>query len=347
MVQQRSMRAVVQDGYGPFDRLTIHDMPIPTPDDGEVLIRVMASSVHADVWHSVTGLPYVLRLFGNGIRRPKQPIPGTDLAGIVEAVGSAVTTLSVGDRVFGEPRASMQWLNTGTLAEFAVAPVDSMYTFPDDLSFTEAASIPTSAVIALEVLRGEAQTTPGDAMLINGAGGAVGVFAIQIAKAMGANVTAVDRGRKLDVLRQLGADHVIDYEVEDFTKNGEVYDTLLDIATNRPYPQVKDSVNPQGNYVLVGHAGYSTKKRRWLGELGRYAAMLPRVPFDDRLELGRPTHDIPPMAAVTDMVRSGDIRPVVGALFTMDEVVDALHLVTIGDATGRVVVSIGTETEAH
>ncbi|MGI9667651.1 MAG: NAD(P)-dependent alcohol dehydrogenase [Acidimicrobiia bacterium] len=343
MVEQRMMRAVVQDGYGPYERLTIGEVPIPEPGDDEIRIRVLASSVHADVWHAVTALPFVLRFFGNGISRPKQPVPGTDLCGIVDIVGSGVTTFEVGDRVYGEPVAAKQWISAGTLAEYATAPAASMHPVPEGITDEEAASLPTSAVIALEVLRGEASIQPADTVLINGAGGAVGVHAVQIAKAMGAEVTAVDRADKLPKLSELGADHVIDFQAEDFTTNGIVYDVVLDIASNRPFDDVKESVKPEGNYVLVGHAGYSYTKRRWIGEVGTFARLMARSPFDERLKLGSRQKDPPPMEAVAALVETGELKGVVAATFPLDQVVSAMQLVTSGDATGRVVISMAAD----
>jgi NADPH:quinone reductase-like Zn-dependent oxidoreductase len=211
------MKAVVHDTYGvPSEVLTVRDIAVPAVGDNDVLVRVRAASVHPDVWHVVTGLPYILRLMGNGVRRPKFPVPGSDLAGVVEAVGRTVTRFKAGDDVFGES-VSFGWRNGGAFAEYASVPQEFLALKPANVTFEQAATVPTSGYIALNNLSG-AGALAGQNVMINGAGGCVGPLAIQIAKAAGARVTAVDRAEKLAMMRSLGADRVIDYEKEDVNR---------------------------------------------------------------------------------------------------------------------------------
>lgn len=215
------MRAIVQRRYGqPEDVLELRNIDKPAIGADEVLLRIRAASVSPDVWHVVTGRPYVLRIMGAGIRRPKNPVPGTDAAGVIESVGKNVTRLQPGDEVFGEIVRGHQWKNGGAYAEYAAAPETALEPKPASLTFEEAAAIPTSALIALDNLRRE-NVQQGDSVLVNGAAGGVGIFAVQILRSDGARVTAVDSTEKLDMLRSVGADDVIDYTREDFTQNGE------------------------------------------------------------------------------------------------------------------------------
>ena len=195
-------------------------MDTPVAGDDEVLVRVRAASMHPDVWHVVSGRPYVLRLMGAGLAVPRNPIPGTDMAGIIESVGKGVVRLRPGDPVFGETVAAQQWVNGGAFAEFVSVRQDLLALKPEDVTFEQAASVPTSGFIALQNLRAPRGWGPGRKVLINGAGGGVGALAVQIAKAVGAHVTAVDSTNKLGMLRLLGADEVVDFTREDFTRRG-------------------------------------------------------------------------------------------------------------------------------
>ena len=218
------MKAVVQAKYGSLDDLALREVDKPATRNDEVLVRVRAASVHPDVWHVVCGRPYVLRLMGAGFSRPKHPIPGTDMSGVVESVGTNVTGFRQGDQVFGETSTPSQWANGGAYAEFVAVRQDQLALKPDNVTFAQAASVPASGFIALQNLRGASRSLPGKRVLVNGAGGGVGSLALQIAKAYGAHVTAVDGTSKLGMLRSLGADHVVDYTQEDFTRNGHRYD---------------------------------------------------------------------------------------------------------------------------
>ena len=226
------MKAIVQDTYGSPDVLELRDIDRPVVEDDEVLVRVRAASVHPDVWHVLTGLPYVLRVMGAGLRKPKNPVPGTDLAGVIESVGKNVTRFGPGDEVFGETLKGMQWINGGAYAEYATAPEDALALKPANVTFEQAAAVPTSALIALPSLRAGGEIQAGQRVLVNGAGGGVGAIAVQLAKAFGADVTGVDCTSKLDMVRSIGADQVIDYTQEDFTRRGERYDLIFDIPGN-------------------------------------------------------------------------------------------------------------------
>ena len=215
------MKAVVQANYGSLDNLELRDVAKPPVGKDDVLVRVRAASVHPDVWHVVCGRPYVLRLMGAGLSRPKNPIPGTDMAGVVESVGANVTGFRQGDQVFGETSTPSQWANGGAYAEFVAVRQDQLALKPANITFAQAASLPASGFIALQNLRGASRALPGKSVLVNGAGGGVGSIALQLAKAYGAQVTAVDGTSKLSMLRSLGADHVIDYTREDFTQGAK------------------------------------------------------------------------------------------------------------------------------
>jgi NADPH:quinone reductase-like Zn-dependent oxidoreductase len=247
------MKAVIQDKYGSPDALELREIDEPPIEDDEVLVRVRAASVHPDVWHVVTGLPYLLRLMGAGLLKPKNRIPGTDMAGHVEAVGKNVKEFRPGDEVFGETLRGLQWHNGGAYAEYVAVPEDMLALKPANVTFEQAASVPTTGYIVLMNLRGKAQVKPGQKVLINGAGGGVGTLALQIAKAHGATVTAVDSTEKLDMLRSLGADQVIDYTQEDFTRRDERFDLIFDIPGNHSFSDCRRVLTPEGVYVLIGH----------------------------------------------------------------------------------------------
>ena len=255
------MQAIVQDRYGPFEEvLRLEEVDRPQVADDEVLIRVRAASVHPDVWQVVTGHPAVLRLMGAGIRRPKQRIPGTDVAGIIESVGARVTRFEVGDAVFGEIVDGHQWHNGGAFAEYVAAPVTKLASKPAQVSFEQAATVPSSGLIALQGVCEQGHVEAGQRVLVNGAGGGVGSFAVQIAKAHGAHVTAVDRTDKLETLRSIGADEVIDFTQQDYTTRGERYDLIVDIPGNRSLKELKRALEPDGLYVLIGHELYGSSR---------------------------------------------------------------------------------------
>ena len=245
------MKAVVQYKYGsPDDVLALREINKPVAGDDEVLVSVRAASVHPDVWHVVTGRPYVLRLMGAGVLKPKNPVPGTDVAGRVESIGKGVTRFRPGDEVFGETHTRLQWHNGGAFAEYVSVPQDALALKPANVTFEQASAVPTSGFIALHNLRGEGQIRSGQRVLINGAGGGVGTIALQLAKAYGAHVTGVDGTRKMEMIRSLGADYVIDYTQEDFTRRGERYDLILDVASNLSLSACQRALCPPGSTFL-------------------------------------------------------------------------------------------------
>ncbi len=337
------MRAIVQREYGPHSEvLRVREISPPVAGVGQVLVGVRATSVHADVWHAVNGIPYVLRLMGSGVTSPKRPIPGTDLAGEVVAVGPAAGGFRPGDRVFGEVTPSSQWSNAGTFAEFAAVDESLLTRIPDHLSFEEAAAVPTAALIALTNLRDEGRVRAGQRVLVNGAGGAVGVWAVQLAKVIGAEVTAVDGPAKLDLLRGLGADHVIDYTQHDFTAMGDRFDVVFDIVSQAPFRQVRRALEPDGTFVLVGHDQYGRSGHRWLGSLGRMLPLLAISPFVQQIPpirsgLSRQEN----MAAIAQLLGEHRIRPVVDErTFPLELAAEAIDYLTSGVAMGRVVLTV-------
>jgi NADPH:quinone reductase-like Zn-dependent oxidoreductase len=334
------MKAIVQTAYGdPDEVLELREITEPTAGSGEVLVKVHAASVHPDVWHVVRGVPSVLRLMGAGVREPKVLVPGTDLAGRVESVGAGAKRFRPGDEVYGEIVSVNQWRNAATYAEYVAVSEDRLWPKPSNITFEQAAAVPTSASIAVRGLRDEARLRAGQRVLINGAGGGVGTFAVQIAKAIGADVTGVDSRAKLEMLREIGADRVIDYAEQDFTRSGERYDLVFDIA-GRSWSDVKRALRPDGTYVLIGHDHFGSAGRR-LGSLGRFAGLLLLAPFDRRLtglRGARPSED--PMAVVHRLVEAGSITPVVGRTFPLEEAVAAIHALEAEQVPGKIVLAV-------
>jgi NADPH:quinone reductase-like Zn-dependent oxidoreductase len=337
------MQAIVQDGYGaPDEVLHLRDVDRPVPKDDEVLVRVHAASVHPDVWHMVRGRPYVLRIMGAGLSGPRNPIPGTDLAGRVESVGADVTRFRPGDEVFGESVRGYQWHNGGAYAEYVAVHEESLASKPSTVSFEHAAALPTPALIVLQNLRGPAKIHAGQRVLINGAGGGVGAFALQLAKAEGAEVTGVDRPEKLDMLRSIGADRVIDFTREDFTTNGQRYDLILDIPGNYPFSKVRPSLTPTGVYVLIGHDGYGASAGRWLGSLRRFFKLVVISPFVKQLpplDFSSPNKR-EAMARVKELLESGKVSPVIDRTFPLSEVPRAIRYLEESRSPGRIIITI-------
>jgi NADPH:quinone reductase-like Zn-dependent oxidoreductase len=335
------MKAVHQSRYGDPDAvLSISDIAVPTIGDHEVLVHVRAASVHPDVWHVVTGKPYVLRLMGGGLIRPRQPVPGIDVAGVIEAVGRAVTRFRPGDAVFGESHPGIQWLNGGAFAEYAAVPQDTIALKPDNVTFEQAAAVAASGYIALTNLREAAPIQPGQRVLVNGAGGSVGSIALQFAKARGARVTGVDRAGKLDMLRSLGADETIDYRQSDITKRGERYDLIVDVASNLSIAEGKRLLTAGGSHIFIGHDHFGQAAGPVLGSVPRALAHLVRGLF------ARPARERSPMPGkqevmetLADLMRNGKLTPVIDTAFELGQVREAMHHLQSGDACGRIVLT--------
>lgn len=340
------MRAVVQSGYGdPSAVLQVREVAAPVAAADEVLVRMRAASVHPDVWHVVTGLPRILRLMGSGLRGPEQPIPGTDMAGQVESVGSAVTRFRPGDEVFGETILGMQWCNGGAFAEYVAVPEESLALKPANVTFEQAATVPTAGLIALQNLPDLKRWAPVPRVLVIGAGGGVGAIAIQLARAAGAHVTAVDHARKLDLLVRLGADRVVDYTTYRITRNGlhregDRFDLIFDVVGNHPFPAYDRVLTADGTYVLIGHDHFGTRGRRWLGSIPRMFSLMARSTVEPRLP--RPTSERPDRRSSMDLLRDrledGVLTPIVDRTFPLDQVPEALALLASGQALGRIVI---------
>ena len=332
------MKAVVHHAYGiPDQVLSVEEVAKPVPQDDEVLVRVRAASMHPDVWHVIVGYPFVMRFMGNGVRRPKRRIPGTDLSGVVEAVGRAVTRFKAGDAIFGES-AKLGWHNGGAYAEFVAAPQDSFALKPKNVTFEQAATVPTAGMIALQNLGGVTRPIRRN-VLINGAGGCMGPIAVQIAKADGAHVTAVDCAEKLPMLRSLGADQVIDYRKEDYLRNGERYDFIMDVAAVRSPGEYRHALSPTGTYIPIGHAHYDKTRRPILGDIPYFIGLALRALLDpqkrkDFKMLKKPEA----MAIFSELLEAGKLTPVIGRTFSLDEVPAALQWTRDG-RVGRAVIT--------
>jgi NADPH:quinone reductase-like Zn-dependent oxidoreductase len=336
------MKAIVQDRYGSPDVLELKDIDKPVVKDGEVQVRVHAASVHPDVWHVLRGLPYVLRIMGAGLLEPKNSVPGTDVAGHVESVGKDVTQFQPGDEVFGESVRGHQWHNGGAYAEYASVPEDALALKPANITFEQAAAVPTSGLIALQGLREYGQIQPGQKVLINGAAGGVGAIAVQLARAYGADVTGVDSAGKLDLVRSLGADQVIDYTQEDFTQSGKRYHLILDIPGNHSFSECRRALTPRGTYVLIGHDHFGKQGDRFLGGLPRGLKQIALSPFVSQLpdlSFSMPSKR-DSMAVLKEFLEAGKITPVVDRTYPLSEVPEAIRYLEEGQARGKVVITV-------
>ena len=336
------MQAIVQNRYGSSDVLELHEIDRPAVGDDQMLVRVRAASVHADVWHVMRGVPYVLRIMGAGLRAPKDLVPGTDLAGVVESVGRNVTRFRPGDEVFGQSLVANLWRHGGAFAEYAAVPEARFERMPAGLTFEQAAAVPTSGSLAVQGVRDEGRVHAEQNVLINGAGGAVGTFAVQLAKAYGANVTGVDAAGKLDTIRSIDADRVIDYAQEDFTRGGERYDVILDIAGNHTWPAVRRALTPEGTYVLIGHDHYGASGHRWFGSLGRFAKLMAMAPFVKQLHPFRGARDPGDrLVVLTELIEAGKLMPVIDRTYPLSDVPEAMRYLESGQPCGKIVVTVG------
>lgn len=337
------MQAVVQTRYGSPEDLEIREVDAPVCTADELLVRVRAASLHPDVWHVITGRPHVLRLMGAGLSKPRHPIPGTDMAGIVETVGANVTSFRPGDAVFGETIGSHQWTNGGALAEFVAVRPDWIAVKPSNVSFDQAASVPTSGFIALLNLRGGRVIDRDDRILINGAGGGVGSLALQIAKVRGAHVTAVDAPSKLERLRSLGADRVMDYTREDFTRGEVTYDLIFDVPGNHPISACRRVLKPDGKYVLIGHENYGATGTRTLGLLPRFLGLVLQSLFRKQLRLGRGSPSRSEcMAMLRELLEAGSITPIIDSTYPLGRVREAFRHLIEDELHGKVVIRIAS-----
>jgi len=321
------MKAIVYERYGP-DAVELRDVPQPAVGDDEVLVRVRASSVNPVEWYAVWAPPFV-RVLSGQLRRPKDPSLGIDLAGTVEAVGRDVTGLSPGDDVFGSSGAS--W------AEYAAAPADRLARKPESVSFEEAAAVPVAGLTALQALRDRAAVQPGQKVLVNGASGGVGTFAVQIAKALGADVTAVCSTRNVELARSLGADRVVDYTREDFTRLGVRHDVLIDIAGSRSFLSLRRVLAPRATVVLVG----AKMRQSLLGPLKHFAAArLQAIGRGQQVRFFIAKVGTADLAFVAGLMESGQVRSVIDRRYELDQAVEALRYLGEGHAQGKVVLDV-------
>lgn len=323
-----TMRAIVQDAYGSPDVFRIARISTPEIGDNQVLVRVHAAGLDRGTWHLMAGRPYLLRL-AFGFRRPKNAVPGLDLAGTVVAVGSAVTRFSPGQEVYGTGQ--------GSFAEYAVAPEDQLARKPVNLSFEQAAVVPVSGLTALQALTNVGHLQPGQQVLIIGASGGVGSYAVQLAKALGAEVTGVSSTAKLDLVRSLGADHVIDYTREDFADGTHRYDLILDIAGNPALSRLRRALTATGTAVIVGgeQGGSLT------GGLDRQfrAAALSRL-VRQRLTFFLSKERGSDLERLTEFIEAGKVTPSIDRTFSLDQVSEAMRHLEAGNARGKIAVSV-------
>ncbi|HEY5529179.1 MAG TPA: NAD(P)-dependent alcohol dehydrogenase [Thermoleophilia bacterium] len=323
------MKAIIQDQYGSPDVLELQEVDRPEIGDDDVLVRVRAAGVHIGDRHIMTGLPYLMRVMGFGLRAPKARVRGTDVSGTVEAAGKNVTRFQAGDDVFGTC--------DGSFADHTRAREDKLAPKPANLTFEQAAAVPTSACTALQALRDRGGIQPGQKVLIVGASGGVGMFAVQIAKSFGAEVTGVCSTTKVDMVRSIGADHVIDYTQEDFTQSGQRYDLILDMVGNRSLSHLRRALTPRGTLVLVGGEGGD----RWIGAVGRSIRALVVSPFvSQRMRMIVATANTEDLQFLKELIEAAKVTPVIDRTYSLSEVPDAIRYLNDGHARGKIVITV-------
>jgi NADPH:quinone reductase-like Zn-dependent oxidoreductase len=335
--QEGTMKAIVQDRYGSPDVLAFRDVADPVPAADQVLVRVHAAAVNARDWHVMRGDPYLARLAAPkmfGRTGPRAPIRGSDIAGLVEAVGAGVTRWKPGDKVYGDVGGA-----GGAFAEFVAAPAALLDAMPDALTFEEAAALPLAGITALQGLRDAGQVGPGHSVLINGASGGVGTFAVQIAKALGTTVTAVCSTRNVDLVRSLGADDVVDYRRTDFAYAGRRYDVVFDLVANRSLGDLRRALAPTGTLVLSG--GGVSEGGSLVGPMGIVIkAMLVSRFIRQRVVRLDASPDGASLAALRALVDAGSVRPVIDRTFPFSETAEAIRYVETEHARAKVVITV-------
>jgi NADPH:quinone reductase-like Zn-dependent oxidoreductase len=327
-----TMKAIVQARYGPPEVMELREIEAPAVEDDAVLVRVHAASVNPADWHVMRGDPYIARL-SFGLGKPKDGVLGCDLAGEVEAVGKSVTAFQPGDQVFG----SSFMHGFGGFAERASVGVDLLAVKPANLTFEQAAAVPVAAVTALQALRDHGKLESGQKVLIIGASGGVGTFAVQLAKHFGAEVTGVCSTRNVDLVRSLGAAHVIDYTQEDFTRNGERYDLILQLAGTRSPSDCRRSLTPDGTLVLS--SGESSG--HWIGPIGRVIKATVMSPLvSQRLLSFTVDPNGEDLKRLKELIEAGDVKPVIDRTYSLSEVPEAIRYLEQGHARGKVVISV-------
>ena len=329
--QGDKMKAIVYCDYG-LANLKLADIAKPTPTDDQILVKVHAASVNPLDWHFIEGTPMIMRALGVGLRKPKDTRLGVDFAGTVETVGRNVTQFKAGDEVFGG--------RDGAFAEYVCPRADRAVTLkPANISFEQAASINIAGITALQAVRDKGKVQPGQKVLINGASGGVGTFAVQITKSFGADVTGVCSTRNLDMVRSLGADHVIDYTKEDFTKSGQRYDVMLDNVPNHSLSECRGVLTPEGKYVMIGGGG--PNDNRWIGPFGRLIQTMVVSPFVSQ-KMGMMMAELKKsdLTILGDMMQSGKVKPVIDRTYKLSELPEAIRYLEEGHARGKVVITV-------
>jgi NADPH:quinone reductase-like Zn-dependent oxidoreductase len=331
------MKAIVYHEFGSPDVLRLEEVEKPVPNDNQILVNVRAVSVNPLDWHFMEGIPYIARPLAFGFLKPSVTRLGVDYAGSVEAVGKNITEFKPGDEVYGN--------RFGAFAEHVVASDKALALKPTNLTFEQAASIPVAAITALQALRDNGKIQPGQKVLINGASGGVGTFAVQIAKSFGAEVTGVCSGRNVEMVRSLGADHVIDYTREDFTKRAERYDLILDNVGNQPLSGFRRVLTPTGKYVAIGGGGVTDS--RWTGPLIGVMKMLMLKPFvTQEMRMMLSDMNKKDLAILADLIQSGKVKPVIDRTYPYSQLPEAMRYLEEGHARGKVVINVGDSNEA-
>jgi NADPH:quinone reductase-like Zn-dependent oxidoreductase len=324
------VKAVVQDTYGSAAALELRDIDKPVVGDDDLLVRVHAAGVDPGVWHLMTGLPYLVRIMGFGLRKPKVRIRGRDVAGRVEAVGKQVTRFHPGEEVFG--------ICEGSFAEYVCARAAKLARKPANLTFEQAAAVPISALTALQAIRDEGAVQPGQEVLIIGAAGGVGSFAVQLARAFGAEVTGVCSTTKVDLVGSIGADHVIDYTRDDFADGTRRYDLIVDTAGNRPLSQLRRALSRRGTLVIVGGEGGG----RWLGGFDRQILRAPVLSLlvSQRLRPLISKERSEDLVVLKELIEAGKVTPVIDRTYPLSEAPAAIRYLEQGHAQGKVVIRV-------
>jgi NADPH:quinone reductase-like Zn-dependent oxidoreductase len=323
------MKAIVRDTYGSPDVLDLRDIDKPEIGDEEVHLRVHAAGLDRGVWHVMAGLPYPIRFAGYGLRAPKNPVIGSDVAGIVETVGKNVSRFQPGDEVFG--------IGKGSFAEYVCAREDKLAHKPANLTFEQAAVLAVSGLPALQALRDHGRVGPGQKVLVIGASGGVGTYAVQLAKAFGAHVTGVCSTTKVDMVRSIGADQVIDYTREDFAGGDQRYDLILDIGGNSTLTRLRRALTPRGTLVITG----GETDGRWLGGTDRQIRALMLSPFvSQKLATFVSSENHEDMIILKELIESGKVTPVIDRTYPLSEVPEAIRYLEVGHAKGKVVITV-------
>ena len=325
------MKAIVYCDYG-LANLRLEDVEKPVPNDDQILVKVHAASVNPYDWHFIEGTPKIMRAMGVGLRKPKDTRLGVDFAGTVEAVGKNVTQFKPGDDVFGG--------RGGAFAEYVCPRANRAVAIkPANITFEQAASVNIAGITALQAVRDKGKVQPGQKVLINGASGGVGTFAVQIAKSFGADVTGVCSTRNVDLVRSLGADHVVDYTKEDFTKGDQRYDVIVDNVGTQPLSGFRRVLTPKGIYVIVGGGGPNDS--RWIGPFARVIKTMVLSPFTSQkmgMMMADANHN--DLTILADMMQSGKVKPVIDRTYKLSELPDAIRYLEQGHARGKVVITV-------